>query len=269
MEVKIFTTPDALKPFIKYVSYIETEGQNTVQKTFTPIVDGCPGLLIQDLNFGTIERDGKTLPASFLFGQTTQAKELKVNGNFKALCVCFHPHTIGSLFKLNAETLTDTCLALESLSNGYNLTSQMEDAPTEHDKVAALNSYLLNKLALEQANPDSSVNYILNKITGSNGTYPLKKLKEEVHLSERSFERKFKQQVGISAQLFSRICRFQSSFQQLKNNDFKRLTDIAFQNTYADQSHFVRAFKEFTGLPPSQYQKRFHVVTENLSECYR
>lgn len=269
MDVRIFTTPDALKPFIKYVSYIETEGQDVERKTFTPIVDGCPGLLIQDLDFGTIVRDGKTLPASFLFGQTTQAKELTVIGNFKALCVCFHPHTLGSLFKLNAETVTDTCLEVDLLSKGQDFARQFEDAVSEHEKVVVFNRYLLDKLAVDHVQPDSYVNYIIEKITTSKGTYPLKKLKEEVHLSERSFERKFKHQVGISAKLFSRICRFQSSFQQLKNKEFNTLTDIAFQNTYSDQSHFVRAFKEFTGLPPTQYQKKFHAVTDNLSECYR
>ena len=87
-----------------------------------------------------------------------------------------------------------------------------------------------------------------------------------MHLSERSFERKFKSQVGISAKLFSRICRFQSSFQQFINEDFNTLTDIAFEHTYSDQSHFIRSFKEFAGLSPLQFQKNLNIVAVNLAE---
>jgi AraC-like DNA-binding protein len=33
------------------------------------------------------------------------------------------------------------------------------------------------------------------------------------------------------------------------------LSDIAFENGYADQSHYVRAFKEFTNITPKDYLK--------------
>jgi hypothetical protein len=54
-------------------------------------------------------------------------------------------------------------------------------------------------------------------------------LQETLGLPERSFERKFKQCVGISLKLFSRICRFQASLNQLRNDDYYKLSDIAFE----------------------------------------
>ncbi|HEX6428081.1 MAG TPA: AraC family transcriptional regulator, partial [Niastella sp.] len=54
---------------------------------------------------------------------------------------------------------------------------------------------------------------------------------------------------------FRRIWQFNNAFQQLNNRQFNKLTDIAFANGYADQSHYIRAFKEFTGITPKEYLK--------------
>lgn len=54
--------------------------------------------------------------------------------------------------------------------------------------------------------------------------------------------------------------------QQLRNNDFARLTDLALENDYADQSHFTRTFKAFTGLSPFKYRRRSAETVENFPE---
>jgi AraC-like DNA-binding protein len=41
----------------------------------------------------------------------------------------------------------------------------------------------------------------------------------------------------------------------LKTGQFDNLTDVAFENDFADQSHFIRSFKEFTQLTPKDYIK--------------
>jgi len=42
-----------------------------------------------------------------------------------------------------------------------------------------------------------------------------------------------------------------------------KLSDVAYENGYADQSHFIRSFREFTGYTPSQYQQQpYHTFNE-------
>jgi AraC-like DNA-binding protein len=108
--------------------------------------------------------------------------------------------------------------------------------------------------------------FALSAIMQSKGCLLLKDLQEKVQMSERTFERKFKEYVGISPKLFTRICRFQASLSQMRNSDFEKLSDIAFQNDYSDQSHFIRSFKEFTGFSPNQYQIQSNEIVENLSQ---
>ena len=85
-------------------------------------------------------------------------------------------------------------------------------------------------------------------------------------MSERNFERKFREYVGISPKLFSRICRFQSSLKQLQESNYEKLSDIAFENNFSDQSHFIRTFKEFAGFSPNQFQQQTNTIVDNFTE---
>jgi AraC-like DNA-binding protein len=39
----------------------------------------------------------------------------------------------------------------------------------------------------------------------------------------------------------------------VKGQRFEKLTDVAYDNGFADQSHFIRSFREFTNVTPNTY----------------
>jgi AraC-like DNA-binding protein len=108
--------------------------------------------------------------------------------------------------------------------------------------------------------------FAISSIIQSKGGVPLQDLQKYLQISERSFERKFKQYVGITPKLFSRISRFQASLHELRIGLHNKLTDVAYENDYADQSHFIRSFKEFAGCSPLQYQKQLMQSVDNFYE---
>ncbi|KKX50117.1 hypothetical protein L950_0211885 [Sphingobacterium sp. IITKGP-BTPF85] len=59
--------------------------------------------------------------------------------------------------------------------------------------------------------------------------------------------------MGIPPKMFSRIMPFQSGLNILRQADFNNLTEIAYQNEYFDQSHYIREFKGFTGTNPERF----------------
>jgi AraC-like DNA-binding protein len=76
---------------------------------------------------------------------------------------------------------------------------------------------------------------------------------ENLNISIRTFQRIFKKYVGVTPSQYRRICQFQFSFAQLRAKQFNKLTDVAFDNGFADQSHFIRSFREFTQITPQDY----------------
>lgn len=99
-------------------------------------------------------------------------------------------------------------------------------------------------------------------ILESDGAAALGMIQEKLRTTERSLQRVFEAEVGVFPRLFARICRFQSVFRKLNEGRFSALGDLAHDAGYADQSHFIRAFKEFAGMGPKEYLKRLAALRE-------
>lgn len=222
------------------------------------MADGCPGLIFQQSASGTFYQENKELPDLLLYGQTTKYTELHVTGTICSIGVCCYPHALKSVFGLNADELTNSCLDLDilSASRDFYLAERLGNTPSLTEKIAVIAAFLFKQINENSTPADEVTHFALSQIIASGGSIPLKDLQQQLQLTERSFERRFKQGVGISPKLFSRICRFQNSLKQLKSNNYSKLSDIAFEHDYADQSHYIRAFKEFAGFSPYQYQKK-------------
>lgn len=267
MEYKTFVPPDNLKSYVKYYWSLENSADSSAIQRLRTMADGCPGIVFQQ-GSGVYYRSDKQLPQTFLYGQSTTYGELTLRGNFDTVGVYFYPSALKLLFGLDAHELTDSCLDLdaEARKKGFYLSEQLSAAPSVQAKIGIISAYLFFQAETYNVHKNDIMRYVLSAILESNGTHPLKDLQEKVQLSERSFERRFKEYVGISPKLFSRICRFQGSLRQMRSNNYEKLSDIAFENDYADQSHFNRAFKEFSGFSPNQYQSQSSELVENLSQ---
>jgi AraC-like DNA-binding protein len=94
----------------------------------------------------------------------------------------------------------------------------------------------------------------------SETTIPL--LLNHFNISERQLERRFRASTGLSPKQFLRTTRFEKSLELIKSNKFKNLSDVAFDLQFTDQSHFIKDFKEFSGLTPKVFLAQ-NRITEN------
>ncbi|MBT1704793.1 helix-turn-helix transcriptional regulator [Chryseosolibacter indicus] len=247
--------------FVQYLWRLESHLNDTSIHSFGPLVDGCPGLIVQLGKDGSMhDENGNQLPRAFLYGQTIKLTKLYLAGKFKIIGVRFFPNVLKPLFKFNSSELTDSCVEVDALPKhkDFNLIERLCEAQSQKEQVNILSSYLSSISACNDLAPDPVTQYVLNELIQSKGNISLPKVQKAVNLSERSLERRFEQHVGVSPKLYSRICRFQASLTQLKQSSFLKLSDIAFDNGYADQSHFIRSFREFSGYAPKEFWNYYH-----------
>jgi AraC-like DNA-binding protein len=258
MKYKHIPPPDHLKEYVRYFFTLESPDTGDAPKPFRTIADGCPGLVLQHSEKGTFyDQDRYRMPPIFIYGQATRHREIHSDEKFSATGIYFHPHALHSIFDFNAAELTDACISIDDVSSvDRSLSDQLLSASSAGDHVALLSSFLQRQIIRRKSAADPVTQFALTEIIQSNGSTSLKDLQKKVGLSERGLERRFSQRVGVSPKMFSRICKFQASLNQLRNNEYDKLSDVAFEHEYADQSHFIRVFKEFTGLSPREYQKQ-------------
>jgi AraC-like DNA-binding protein len=174
---------------------------------------------------------------------------------------------LSKLFKVSADELTDSCLDIAQLGGEHN--REIIRRATELDNLPDINvlleEWLRKSLAINNRFGDPVTDHAVSQILSSAGNITLTELRQQLGITERSLERKFREHVGIPAKLFSRICRFQGTVKQLKNDQYEKLSDIAYDNGYSDQSHFIRSFKTFAGCAPNEYLSQSPQVIDSFA----
>ena len=267
MEYQLFSPPAILQPVVKYIWVLKNNTSDNFPATFTPLADGCPGIMFQQREKGQFYmEDKKELPDIFLYGQTIEPVKMYSTGPLETVGVCFHPHALQAVFGIDAHELTGNCVDFGLLQHKKerHLSEKLFAAKTIEEQINALSGGLLQCMQRTGNRQDAITQFALAEIAKHKGTVSFKALHQKMQLSERTFERRFKQSIGISAKLYSRIIQFQDSLNQLRKNNYQKLSDVAYENNYADQSHFIRSFKEFAGVSPFDYRKQLNEVAENF-----
>jgi len=164
-------------------------------------------------------------------------------------------------------TLHDIQNQIYSLSDvlgntGKRLVEEMNNTTTVRQKIVLLQQFLLKQLSLRSE--DLIFEYCIEKITASKGRITIKELEKKTGYSSRWLNMKFNDKLGISPKNLSSVIRFKQYFQAFISGNEKSFFRNDFYEFYYDQSHFIKDFKRFTGLPPTKFEKQ----TNDFGERY-
>ena len=81
-------------------------------------------------------------------------------------------------------------------------------------------------------------------------------LAEIASMSVRQLERRFKTLCHVTPVVYANRYRVQKACQALRNSE-ESVTDVALQVGFYDSSHFVRLFRRFMGMTPTEYREHF------------
>jgi AraC-like DNA-binding protein len=244
-----------LKPSEKTSEYVENilviENYHVATPFILPLfANGTPTLLFQTVK-GKIGHNKNYLT---LFGQTVLPETLTVNDNFILIAYFLKPYSLTSLFGVLAPELTDKPIDLTLISSqkSSHLQEQLLNAPTVSKMISLLDAYIIG-LSKRIPTDIPLIKFATQQIVAAPAKTILSDVQDKLCVTERTFQRMFEKNVGISPNQFRRITQFNAAFYQLNKRKFSSLADIAFANGYADQSHYIRAFREFTNITPKEY----------------
>jgi AraC-like DNA-binding protein len=238
---------DRVSEHVKGILVIENY-QNKNPFMLPLFANGTPTLVFQTAK-GQIKNQSNHLT---LFGQTVLPDQLLINGEFTLIAYFLTPVSLPTLFGIQANELTDKPIDLNLLSNNSVLQEELLNAKTINKVLSLLDDYIITLITKSKAGVDT-IKYATEKISRNPYGNILAQVQDELCITERTFQRLFEKNVGVSPIQFRRINQFNKAFQQLNSRQFQSLSDIAFDNGYADPSHYIRAFKEFTLITPTDY----------------
>lgn len=240
--------------FVKNIWVFENE--NSTHTSLPFFADGLPGLMFQQSENGlTVNPHNKRMPEIFLYGQTIKPITLEISGAYKIIIFQFYPFVLKAFWEITPESINDSCYYLDNTFGKSidELTQELISAPTILNKINMMSDLLLMYFERKKNNLDFAVRQAIQHIIDSKGLVAIKAIAEKENLNIRTFERRFLNETGLPAKQFAKIIQFQSSLEQLTAKDYKKLTDIVYENGFADQSHFIRVFKAFTGKTPKSF----------------
>ena len=118
-------------------------------------------------------------------------------------------------------------------------------------RIRIVENFLLKRF--DPAVGEPLIDYALREIRKNDQPKLIRELSKEVGLSNKHLINCFRRAVGVSPKLLSRIFRFQSVINHVKNQNRVRWAEVAHECNYYDQAHMIREFHLLSGSHPSNY----------------
>lgn len=256
MKHQILQPRGDLAAFVKCYWTLESPKEETSTRN-TIVPDGCMKLIF---HYGDVYKHypknggSLTLPRCFLIGQLTRPYDVEPTGETATFFVCFHPDGFLPFTTIPIKEMENIAVSLEDLfgKDGEEVGQNILKANTTTERISLIETFLGKRLT-EADTVDHIVKSTVETILTANGQFSVSKLSQQNNINRRQLVRKFSSAIGLSPKQLSKTIRIQATLKTLLTTDVTSLTDLAHENQYFDQAHFIKDFKEFTGLTPKEF----------------
>jgi len=256
MNYNTYAPDPRLARYIKYYWALESGGSAGSSASERIFPDGCIEMIFHygDL-FRKYDSNPETSflqPRSFVHGQIKKYITIEPTGEIGIFSVRFHPTGLQPFINIYTKELTGQNICLQDIwgRDGGELEDRVLNASSNPERIAMIETFLLSRLKVTE---NKIIEHCVTSIRHSNGSRTIEQLAGDLNIGRRHLERTFVSSVGLSPKLLSRIVRFQNTIQLIHQKQFSSLTFLAYDGGFYDQAHFIKDFKEFTGLNPKAY----------------
>ncbi|APQ18074.1 helix-turn-helix domain-containing protein [Maribacter hydrothermalis] len=256
MKHRIFEPHKDLASFVKCYWTLEIPKAETPTKN-TIVPDGCIKMIFHygdNYKHHTLNGDSFILPKSFVIGQLTEPYVVEPMGETATFFVCFHPNGFLPFTTLSIKEFENCAVAFKDMfgEDGHLVSEQVLKANSTLERISFIESFLFKKIASKHS-IDQIVKSTVETILTANGQFSVDVLSKKHQIHRRQLARKFSLSIGLSPKQLSKTIRLQAALKMLLIEDVTSLTGLAYENEYYDQAHFIKEFKEFTGLTPKEF----------------
>lgn len=250
MNFQTYIPSKALSPFVKNYLIIDAQQEQlnkVLPETHLVMAFRYKGRVDQLINNVT-----HTLAPAVISGLRKSERLLKYTENTGNLLVLFKEAGASAFFREPLHELFQESISLDNFiptQDVADLEDQLAEASHHKQRINLVEQFLLSRLCHPKTDPLITV--ALERIQATKGIIKIKDLTNSLCISQDAFEKRFRRAVGASPKQYAYIIRMKSVLFNIKKK--QKLTDVAFDAGYFDQSHFNKDFKLFTGQSPTAF----------------
>lgn len=246
--------------FINYYKYIEGYSQGMFK-----IVPSINQELYFHLNTGNYNFYSPGLyqiknPLIHLIGLHEYQQDVYSNipkyDMIKGFAVVFKPNGIQKLFRLSHSEIHRHAIDGKDLfrNNTEELWNKIRTASGIAEMKMRLEAFLERYLTSVGCS-EPPLSKILDIIVMKKGIISLREICDNFHISVRTIQRKFMDEIGMSPKEYLQITRLNHALNLLKTNQYKNLTELSYLSGYYDQSHYIRDIRKMFGISPRSLKR--------------
>ncbi|MGV0996107.1 helix-turn-helix domain-containing protein [Empedobacter falsenii] len=264
-----------LKNIVQYFILFKSEKDEKVEYSTFPNTNLC--LAIYKQNKIILEQNktskhlftlkGNATYKSYLSGFHESNLNVSINTTLDEVCIIFHPAALRLFTNISYDELIKSDEVFEMIfpKSATDFTEQLFEEKNSLKRISMLENILLKSLNQNHLNTKTKEILYLIQQTDELKVSPLAK---QLSINESTLYRLFMNQIGQSPKSFLKTVRFRKALDSILHFENEKLTHIAYQNNYTDQSHFIRDFKEITGQSPNQLRNKTNIQQEQLAWIY-
>lgn len=268
MNYQTFQPSSDLSSLIKCYWTLEVPAEfNSEKQRVVP--DGCMELIFilgDDIKRYTSETDFIIQPRAIVVGQITEPFIIQPVDYVHCFAVRFYPYSVPNFITTplkNLENKETPIAEIFEQSTADELEQKIIHAVNTQQRIRVIEAFLLNKLN-EKVTLDNIVKATVDMLLETSGSSPIKSILKDDLSKRRQLERKFLNQIGLSPKQLGKVVRLQTALKLILNQKTENFTKIAYESEYYDQNHFIKDFKEFTGITPKEFLADDQMILSSL-----
>lgn len=189
----------------------------------------------------------KTLPKCFLLGFLTKPYLLYCDGQVNLIAARLYPWGAKIIFGDTIKHIADGYLDTSLFISGSKFANQ-----SVNEVLAVFPEKLLNEIIKSQFEK-TTVQAATQLLYQNNGVFKIGELAKLLYTNPRSLQIDFQKDYGVSAKHFAKNFRFDKIKKTLSQNPDTNLKELAYDYGYTDQAHFIKDFKSFANMTPTEF----------------
>ena len=246
----------------KYIEYFWiSKSNNPINHSAKIIQDGSIYVLFlfdAEYNIKMNNKSFTNISRAHIIGSKKINTYFAEKGLINVVGIKFRPGGFYPFLQIPAKEFSDSFFNLEQAFGNIirEVEEKLYETKNPTDKIKIIESFLLDRISSKTKEP-SLQGLNMSNILKSNDVVSIDQLRSSTG-SYKKIERIFLREIGFTPKYLNRILRFHRVLQNIYNKNFKSLSELAYSNSYFDQSHFIKEFEYFTGLTPQEFLNYFN-----------